>query len=151
MDSIKSGFTQIIYPRSYSKTPQQQQAHPAFYQTSKDLDSSKLEHTWFNNLPLFDEDKSLVACVVFDWIWSSSSKTSIYTIQCFLQQQVRCSHVENNIPDKQSVVYTKQSVVSISRSRNNYDIRDFSSFKQFKRKIHKNQSILPLFVFTNRL
>jgi len=58
---------------------------------------------------------------------------------------------ENNIPDKQFVVYTKQSVVSISRSRNSFDIRDFSSFKQFQRKIHKNQSILPLFVFTNRL
>jgi len=27
------------------------------------LDSSKLEHTWFNNLLLFDEDKSLIACV----------------------------------------------------------------------------------------
>jgi len=27
------------------------------------LDSSKLEHIWFNNLPLFDEDKALIACV----------------------------------------------------------------------------------------
>ena len=35
MDSIKSGFTQIIYPKSYSKTPQQQQAHQAFYQTQR--------------------------------------------------------------------------------------------------------------------
>jgi len=35
LDSIKSGFTQIIYPRSYSKTPQQQQAHPAFHQTQR--------------------------------------------------------------------------------------------------------------------
>ena len=33
MDSIKSGLTQIIYPRSYYKTPQQQQAHQAFHQT----------------------------------------------------------------------------------------------------------------------
>ena len=108
------------------------------------LDSSKLEHTWFYNLPLFDEDKSLVACVGFDWIWSSSCKNSIYTIHCFLQQQVRFSHVQNNIPDK-------QSVVSISISKNSFNIRDFSSFKHFQRKIHKNQSILPLFVFTNRL
>jgi len=52
-----------IYPRSYLKTAQQQQAHPTFHQPSKGLDSSKLEHTWFNNLPLFDEDKSLIACV----------------------------------------------------------------------------------------
>jgi len=32
---MKSGFTQIIYPRSYSKTPQQQQAHQAFHQTQR--------------------------------------------------------------------------------------------------------------------
>jgi len=38
-------LTQIIYPRSYYKTHQQQQAHPAFHQPSKGLDSSKLEHT----------------------------------------------------------------------------------------------------------
>jgi len=35
LDSIKSGFTQIIYPRSYSKTRQQQQEHPAFHQTQR--------------------------------------------------------------------------------------------------------------------
>jgi len=35
LDSIKSGFTQIIYPRSFSKTPQQQQAHPTFHQTQR--------------------------------------------------------------------------------------------------------------------
>jgi len=35
LDSIKSGFTQIIYPRSYSKAPQQQQAHPTFHQTQR--------------------------------------------------------------------------------------------------------------------
>ena len=33
-------LTHIIYPRSYLKTAQQQQAHPAFHQTSKGLDSS---------------------------------------------------------------------------------------------------------------
>jgi len=38
-------LTQIIYPKSYSKTHQQQQAQPAFHQPSKGLDSSKLEHT----------------------------------------------------------------------------------------------------------
>jgi len=58
-------------------------------------------------------------------------KSNIYTIQYFLPQQVRFLHVENNIPEKQSVVYTKQLVVSISRRRNRYDIKDFSSFKQF--------------------
>ena len=150
MDSIKSGLTQIIYPDPILK----QLSNSKHIQPSiklKGFGFFNLEHTWFNNLPLIDEDKSLVTCVRFDWIWSSSCKNSIYTIQCFLHQQVRFSHVENNIPDKQSVVYTKQSVVSISRSRNSYDIRDFSSFKQFQRKIHKNQSILPLFVFKNRL
>jgi len=48
LDSIKSGYIQLTYPRSYLKTAQQQQAHPAFHQPSKGLDSSKLEHTWFN-------------------------------------------------------------------------------------------------------
>jgi len=45
LDSIKSGFIHKFYPRSYLKTAQQQQAHPAFHQPSKGLDSSKLEHT----------------------------------------------------------------------------------------------------------
>ena len=58
MDSFKSGFTQIIYPISYFKTPQQHQAHPAFHQTSKDLDSSKLEHTCFNNTDLLHNEQS---------------------------------------------------------------------------------------------
>jgi len=52
LDSIKSGFTQIIYPRSYSKTPQQQQAHQVFHQTQRiwilqslnTLDSTVLIH-----------------------------------------------------------------------------------------------------------
>jgi len=34
------------------------------------LDSSKLEHTWFNNLPLFDVDKSMV--LVLDLIESEA-------------------------------------------------------------------------------
>ena len=38
-------LTHKIYPRSYLKTGQQQQAHPAFHQPSKGLYSSKLEHT----------------------------------------------------------------------------------------------------------
>ena len=151
MDSIKSRFTQIIYPRSYSKTHQQQQAHPAFHQTSriwilqilKILDSTispylMKTNPWLLMLDLIESEAVPV-------------KNNIYTIQCFLQQQVRFSHVENNISDKQSVVYMKQSVVSISRSRNRYNIRDFCSLNQFQRSIHKNQSILPLFVFTNRL
>ena len=49
LDIIKSGYIQLIYPRSYLKTAQQQQAHLAFHHPSKGLDSSKLEHTWFNN------------------------------------------------------------------------------------------------------
>jgi len=32
---IKSGFTNIIYPISYSKAPQQQQTHPTFHQTQR--------------------------------------------------------------------------------------------------------------------
>ena len=88
MDSIKSGFTQIIYPRSYYKTPQQQQAHLAFHQTSKDLDSSKLEHTWFNNLPLFDEDKSPI--LVLDLIESEAvpAKQSLSKAQ-YLWEKIR--------------------------------------------------------------
>jgi len=43
------------------------------------LDSSKLEHTWFNNLPLFDEDKSLV--LVFDLIESEAVPAKIAYIQ----------------------------------------------------------------------
>jgi len=43
------------------------------------LDSSKLEHTWFNNLPLFDEDKSLM--LVFDLIESEAVPAKIAYIQ----------------------------------------------------------------------
>jgi len=38
-------LTHKIYPKSYLKTAQQQQAHPVFHQPSKGLDSSKFEHT----------------------------------------------------------------------------------------------------------
>jgi len=58
---------------------QQQQAQPAFHHPSKGLDSPKLEHTWFNNLPLFDEDKSLV--LVFDLIESEALLAKIAYIQ----------------------------------------------------------------------
>ena len=37
-----------------------------------------LQNSWsllINNLPLFDEDKSLVACVDLVWIWSNTYKT----------------------------------------------------------------------------
>jgi len=43
------------------------------------LDSSKLEHTWFNNLPLFDEDKSLV--LMFDLIESEAVPAKIAYLQ----------------------------------------------------------------------
>jgi len=43
------------------------------------LDYSKLEHTWFNNRPLFDEDKSLM--LVFDLIESESVPAKIAYIQ----------------------------------------------------------------------
>jgi len=33
------------------RTTQQQQAQLSFHHPSKGLDSSKLEHTWFNNPP----------------------------------------------------------------------------------------------------
>jgi len=47
------------------------------------LDSSKLEHTWFNNLPLFDEDKSLV--LMLDLIESEavSARHSLSKAQYF--------------------------------------------------------------------
>jgi len=66
LDSIKSGLYVKSTLDPIKKTAQQQQAHLAFHQPSKGLDSSKLEHTWFKNLPLFDEDKSVIACVGFD-------------------------------------------------------------------------------------
>jgi len=49
------------YPRTKLKPAQQHQAKQRLHHPSKDLDSSKtLNTTWFNNLPLFDEDKSLM-------------------------------------------------------------------------------------------
>jgi len=63
-------------PRSYSKTQQQLQATSAFHQTLGFGFFKAFDHTWFNNLSLFDEDKTLVVCVGLVWIWSSSCKTS---------------------------------------------------------------------------
>jgi len=54
MLSIKSGLTQIIYPKSYSKTPQQQQAHPGFHQT---------QWIWIlQSLNTLDSTKSTIKC-----------------------------------------------------------------------------------------
>jgi len=53
LDSIKSGFTQIIYPRSYSKTSQQQQAH---LQPSIKLQKIRI----FQSLNTLDSTKSTV-------------------------------------------------------------------------------------------
>jgi len=106
LDSIKSGYIQFIYPRSYLKTAQQQQAHPAFHQPSKGLDSSKLEHTWFNNLPLFDEDKFLV--LVLDLIESEAVPAKIAYIQSNASYSSRLDF--HTFSDKQSVVYLKQSL-----------------------------------------
>ena len=41
-------------PLILSKTAQQQQAQPSLQHPSKGLDSSKLEHTWFNILTSSD-------------------------------------------------------------------------------------------------
>jgi len=73
-------------PQILTKTAQQQQAQPSFSILQRVWILQSLNTTWFNNLSLFDEDKSLV--LVFDLIESEAvpAKNSIYTIQCFLQQ-----------------------------------------------------------------
>jgi len=151
LDSIKSGYIQFIYPRSYLKTAQQQQAHPTFHQPSKGLDSSKLEHTWFNNLPLFDEDKSLM--LVLDLIESEAVPAKIAYIQSNASYNSRLDfntlkayfQINNRLFTRNNRLFLSAEVETI------LIIRDFSRFKQFQRKIHKNQSILPLFVLTNSL
>jgi len=50
-------------PKFYSKTQQQLQATSAFHQMLGFGFFKAFDHTLFNNVPLFDEDKSLVACV----------------------------------------------------------------------------------------
>ena len=108
------------------------------------MDSLKLEYTWFNNLPLFDEDKSLM--LMFDQIESEAVPAKIAYIQSNASYNNKLDfHIF------ESIFSVKQSVVSISSTRNIFNIIDFNIFKQFQRKIHKDQSILPLFVFTNRL
>ena len=52
-----------------------QQQHQPFM---KHLGFGFFKSSWsleINNLPLFDEDKSLVACVGLVWIWNSTCKT----------------------------------------------------------------------------
>jgi len=51
------------YPDPTLKTQHQLQAASAFHQTLRFGFFKAFDHIWFNNLPLFDEDKSLVACV----------------------------------------------------------------------------------------
>jgi len=70
-----------------------------------------LNTTWFNNLPLFDEDKSLV--LVFDLIESEAVLAKV----AFILSNASYSSIKSIKHDKQSVVYTKQSVVSISNIR----------------------------------
>ena len=124
-------------PHILSKTAQQQQAQPSLQHPSKGLDSSNLEHHLVQQSPPIWWRQIPGVCVWFDWIWSSTCKNSIYTIQCFLQQQVRFLYIQSIKLDKQSVVYSKQSVVFISNSRNHIYIRDFNIFKQFQIRIHK--------------
>jgi len=62
------------------------------------------------------------------------AKNNTYTIQCILQQQVSFSHLQNSISDKQSIVCTNQSVVSVSRSKNSFYFRVSNSLKQFSRE-----------------
>jgi len=53
---IQSRVNYILnLPQILSKrTAQQLQAQPAFHHPSKGLDSSKLEHTWFNTREVLD-------------------------------------------------------------------------------------------------
>jgi len=65
-------------PQILSKTAQQQQAQPSLQHLSKWILQS-LNTTWFNNLPLFDEDKSLV--LVFDLIEAEAVPAKLAYIQ----------------------------------------------------------------------
>jgi len=82
-------ITKLKQPQILTKTAQQQQAQPSLQHPSKGLDSSKLEHHKVQQSPPIWWRQIPGACVWSDWIWSSTCKTSIYTVQCFLQQQVR--------------------------------------------------------------
>jgi len=75
-----------------------------------------LNTTWFNNLPLFDEDKSLM--LVFDLIESEAVPAKVAFILSNASYSSRSDflYIQSIKHDKQSVVYTKQSVVSISSS-----------------------------------
>ena len=53
-------ITKLKLPQILTKTAHQQQVQSSLQHPSKGLDSSSLNTTWFNNLPLFDEDKSLM-------------------------------------------------------------------------------------------
>ena len=67
-------------PQILSKrTTHQQQAQPAFIILQRVWILQSLNTTWFNNLPLFDEDKSLV--LVFDLIESEAVPARITYIQ----------------------------------------------------------------------
>jgi len=105
------GFNQEVdykhnLPQILTKTAQQQQAQPRLQHPSKGLDSSKLEHHLVQQSPPICWRQIPGACVWSDWIWSSTCKNSIYTILCFLQQQVRFLYIQSIKHDKQSVFYT---------------------------------------------
>ena len=85
-------ITKLKLPRVLTKTTQQQQAQPSLQHPSKGLDSSKLEHHLVQQSPPIWWRQIPCACVWLDWIWSSTCKNSIFTIQFFLQQQVSFSH-----------------------------------------------------------
>jgi len=61
------------------RTTQQQQAQPSFIILQRVWILQSLNTTWFNNLPLFDEEKSLV--LVFDLIESEAVPAKIAYIQ----------------------------------------------------------------------
>ena len=72
----KEWITQINYPNPILNTA----ATLALHQTHGFRFFKAFDHSWFNNFPLFDEDKSLVTCVGVVWIWSSSCKTKLYAM-----------------------------------------------------------------------
>jgi len=75
LDSIKSGLQNSIYPKSYLRQLSNSKHSLAFNILQRVWILQSLNTTWFNNHPLFDEDKSLV--LVFDLIESEAVPAKI--------------------------------------------------------------------------